>query len=468
MLYENDPENNADYYGGGVFVDANSTFTCEDLKLAVSDNTNNTFNNTYYDKGKGYIIGIYCGNVVVKNCEFNGMTDDYSAITFHSYASGATTETLEKLVVENSKFNGGRAIRARSNVSVTNCKFSGLVNPCLQVLGLGADGIDSEVVFTGNESDVAVSGVCIKTSNYSTKNITFNVSGNTNCNTISFDEKNVNNLYPDTYKYTGEVKGLIPEGSKGLAKLLSNDNISEINLLAGAEYDLTSVQYIKHAVTLNGDATNKPIIKGKLVAEGAFAANNVKFMANDATSLVYTGAGTYEKQNYAGIVHLRYVEGTFEGCDFDRNGCGINYFNDASGKLLTVNNCTFTNGCFIYSKALCEVTNSSFDASVPLYIWPRDTNGHPEWVSQCTFTGNTVSYNNGYAVGLLSQSCPYRNIVFDVQNYTGTFRNIYAAVNSVMNNPATGIATDGTVTFADGSKKFKINDNGTFGGDINE
>ena len=69
---------------------------------------------------------------------------------------------------------------------------------------------------------------------------------------------------------------------------------------------------------------------------------------------------------------------------------------------------------------------------------------------------------------LLSQSTPYRNTEFNVSSNIGDSFYIYQATNAVYTDPNTGVANDGSVTFAEGSMKFKINDDGTFGGDIIE
>ena len=453
-----------------------SVLTCEAIHFAVSENTSSLFGNQYYDKTKGYVIGNYSGSITVKNCKFTGMTDDCGAIYYYSYDEGkATAEKLEKLIVENCKFNGARAIRSRSNVSVTGSQFTGLENPCLQVLGLGDKDLPSTVVFTGNTSDVAISGVCIKTSNHATKNVTFNVAGNTNCNYITFDSKNLANLYPETYTYTGEVKTLSPEDAAGLSLLLKDADVNSITLLP-VEYDLTAVEYIKKPLTIkSGHATLKPTVKGKLVADYAdFTAENIKFEFNDITStqLVTKTYGTYVN-NGNPIVVVNHSKGSFEGCEFnggDNYHVGVMYFH-ATSDVLTVSGCTFNNS-YIYSKVLCNITENTFNLGGCPYamcVWPREEGSTN---SECSFVNNMVNstYSNGKAnnyVHLLSHAGPYANIVFNVQGNTGASAKIYDAASAVVSN-SNIVATDGTVTFAPGSKKFKINDNGTFGGDINE
>ena len=453
-----------------------SVLTCEDIHFAVSENTSGLFGNKYYDKTAGYVIGNYSGNITVKNCKFTGMTDDCGAIYYYSYDEGkATAEKLEKLVVENCQFDGARAIRSRSNVSVTESQFRGLENPCLQVLGIGDNDVPSTVVFTGNTSDVTTGGVCIKTSNHATKNITFNVAGNTNCNYITFDSKNLNNLYPETFTYTGEVNTLTPEDAAGLSYLLKDETVNNITLLP-VEYDMTAVEYIKHAVTIkSGNAAVKPTVKGKFVADLAdFTAENVKFEFNSLTSTALNTKtyGTYVN-NGNPIVVVNLSEGNFIGCEFnggDNYHVGVMYFNATAGNILKVNRCTFNNS-YVYSKVLCNITENTFNLGGCPYavcVWPREDGSTN---NECSFVNNEVNstYSNGKAnnlVHLLSHTAPYANIVFNVQGNTGASVKIYDAVSAIRSE--SGIATDGSVTFANGSKKFKINDNGAFGGDINE
>lgn len=163
------------------------------------------------NKAGSYIIPIYCGNVIVENCAFSGMTDDFGAIYYYANTGSATNENLEKLTVKNSTFSGERAIRSRANVEVVGCEFEGLLNPCLQVLGFGNSALNGKVIFTDNTSATAVNGVTIKTSNYAIANVDFNVSRNVNCNTIAYDTKKVSNMDASSFTYSGEVTTLVEE-----------------------------------------------------------------------------------------------------------------------------------------------------------------------------------------------------------------------------------------------------------------
>ena len=372
--------------------DPSHTLTCEDLKFSVSDNTAVAITNNNY-KGIGkYVLGIYCGNVTVNNCEFSGMDDEFGAI--HYYAYSGSSADLEMLTVTDCKFNGGRAIRARANATVTGCEFTGLLNPCLQVVGFGNDNISSNVVFTNNTSDVFTSGVCIKTSNFDTKNITFNVGGNTNCNNITFDSKNLNWFHPETFSYTGEVNTLTPEDAAGLSLLLKDADVNSITLLP-VEYDLTAVEYIKKPLTIkSGHATLKPTVKGKLVADYAdFTAENIKFEFNDITStkLVTKTYGTYVN-NGNPIVVVNHSKGSFEGCEFnggDNYHVGVMYF-EATSDVLTVSGCTFNNS-YIYSKVLCNITENTFNLGGCPYamcVWPREEGSTN---SECSFVNNIIA-----------------------------------------------------------------------------
>ena len=119
---------------------------------------------------------------------------------------------------------------------------------------------------------------------------------------------------------------------------------------------------------------------------------------------------------------------------------------------------TFTQ-TYIYSKVLCNLTNNTFilnDCPYAMCVWPNvagTTNG------KCHFVNNTVSSNYYSAEGkghslvqLLTQSTPYAKTEFNVQgNTTDSTKYIYGWVNAVT------FATDGSVSFAEGSSRFNIN-----------
>jgi hypothetical protein len=331
-----------------------STLTCEDLKFAVSDNTNVDYGNKYYDNGTGYIIGIYCGNVEVEKCEFTGMTDDFGAISYHTYVAGTTSEALEMLTVTNCKFNGGRAIRARANATVTDCEFKGLLNPCLQVLGLGSDTLESNVVFTNNYSDVVVSGVTIKTSNFPTKNITFNVAGNTNCNYIAYDHKNLNNLYPETYTYTGEVKTMSPEGADALTAAL-NKGIKDIALMPGKYKGTFAIKADGTTITGKPGAVVDCI---NLNGKDNVTLKDITFDAEGA-AYGYDGVGTKKDYAFSNIItgddvnkpnkgaHNLVIDGCKFTGTFANPGAPIAFTDQTRGEggsgNITIKNCVFEN-----------------------------------------------------------------------------------------------------------------------------
>ena len=245
------------------------------------------------------------------------------------------------------------------------------------------------------------------------------------------------------------------------------DNSTEVILAAGATFDITGETiYITTAKTIKSfDPANKATIKGKLVADMADVTfENVKFAPNAQTSVdlakgVY---GTYVVGSYNAIVTVNRCGATFNGCEFDGGDDymrAINYFQEAAGKILTVENCAF-NQTYIYSKVLCNINNNTFTLNECPYavcVWPcveGSTN------NSCAFTNNDVTSN--FSAGkancelmLLSQTAPYANVEFNVQGNTGAFVSAYARVNAVR------CATDGSVTFAAGSKTFTVKADGT-------
>lgn len=393
-----------------------SVFTCEDVHFAVSENTSGAFGNQYYDKTKGYVIGNYSGSIVVKNCKFTGMTDDFGAIFYYSYDEGkATTEKLEKLVVENCQFEGGRAIRSRSNVSVTGCTFKGLINPCLQVLGIGNNDVHSTVVFTGNTSDVATGGVCIKTSNFVTKNITFNVGGNTNCNVISFDSKNLNNLYPETYTFIGEVNTLYAEDSAGLKYLMSKAQAGDtIKLLAGS-YKMESY---KAGVKIEGvdKATVLVDVQGaKFGVGGDVNIENVtlKFKNDNYMGFQHTVTELYKNCNIEGQPFLYGENVTFDACTFTQTSSDLYNVWTYGAKNVIFNKCVLNSAgksVLVYAEtgAVQNVTFNEcvLNASVPVTgkaAVEIDSSFPNGGTGKYTINlNNTVA--NGFAEGSVSKS----------------------------------------------------------------
>ena len=432
--------------------------TFRNLAFKVSANTSGATSNNLVNKAGEYIIPMYSADVTVENCSFTGMTDTAGAVYY--YANTGSAAVPEKLTVKNSTFTGERALRARANVEVTGCTFYGLLNPALQIVGIGETA--GTVTFTDNTSDNYISGVTIKTGNQAAKNITFNVGRNQRCNIIAYDGKNLGNLYPETYTYTGEVTTIIPEDEKGLEALMADAQVSEIVLAPGV-YESSDIVYINSCAKTvkSAYAESKALLKGKYVASKDVKFENVAFApsAVSAKDLVKATYGSYVNGTYAAIVTVNKVAATFEGCEFNElNGAvkasAINYFQDAAGKALKVNNCSFKGAVkAIYTKVLCEITNSTFDLNggVPVYAWPR-ANGSTD--SFCTFTGNTFKSGVNRQVGLLSQSAPFANVVFNVQNNAGENGGAYGFV------AAARCATDGSVTFAPGSATFSIAEDG--------
>ena len=427
------------YFNGfvhhGNFVYNECTFTTTYAAI----NSNHTFNKCVFNiEGDKYNVWNYNagGKSLFEECTFNC---DGKAMLLYGY-------TPIELTMNNCAFNDNGNISGKAAIEIGDDYGSTyklvVNNATVNGFDVNPKGTITDSTLWGNKN------------NMTPEKLTVIIDGSTWVGGSTFVDGNGN--------YTvSNVDGLKAAFTAKYANIILKPGV----------YDLNDKVYQLGATTIKAaDPANKPVIKGKLVASGALVAENIRFEGNAITPMdAYSNLGRYEKAGYAAIIHLKNVAGTFEGCEFDYEGAAINYFLDANSSLLKVNDCVFTNDAFIYTKALCEITNSSFDTSVPVNAWPRDTKGHPAWTSKITFTGNNCSYNGVVAaVVLLSQSCPWRNIEFNVQNNNGTFTNYYRAVNSVINNTATGVANDGSVTFATGSKKFKINDNGTFGGDIVE
>ncbi|MBQ5693523.1 MAG: hypothetical protein IIV72_08725, partial [Alistipes sp.] len=151
---------------------------------------------------------------------------------------------------------------------------------------------------------------------------------------------------------------------------------------------------------------------------------------------------------------------TFEGCEFNGGEnyvVAINYFQEAANKVMNVNNCAFTQ-TYIYSKVKCHLSNNTFELNecpYPICVWPCPAGSTN---NECTFVNNTVNSNNpSYRplVMLLTQSTPFANVVFNVQGNSGNYMYAYGWVTKAR------CATDGSVTFAEGSSKFTINADGT-------
>lgn len=232
-----------------------------------------------------------------------------------------------------------------------------------------------------------------------------------------------------------------------------------INLLPGT-YDLdVNHNTIPGLVIKSIFPDEHAVISGKFIASKDVIFENVDFTPSAKTqkALSTSTYGSYVNSSYTSIVTVYKAAATFDGCTFEGlndgvNACAINYHQEATGKKLIVKNCTFNGKSrAIYSKVLVDVQNCSFDLNggVPLYVWPR-ANGNGE----CTFANNNAVTSASCQLGLLSQTAPFANVVFNVQNNTGVYTYTFAWTNSAK------CATDGSVTFADGSKTFNIGSDG--------
>ena len=239
---------------------------------------------------------------------------------------------------------------------------------------------------------------------------------------------------------------------------------TNIALAGGAVINIDdTIVYIKDATSISAPADNKATLKGKFVAEsGNITFSNVKFAANTQTLQTLNDVyGTYVNGQYSAIVTVHKTAANFENCEFDGGEnytVSITYFDEVPGYVMNVNNCNFTN-TYIYSKVLCNVSNSTFNLGGCPYamcVWPCKKGTQN---CKCYFVNNTVS-SNFYAeegkghcfVNLLTQSTPYANLEFNIQgNTVGATKFYYGWVNAVT------LATDGSVIFAEGSAKFSIN-----------
>ena len=262
----------------------------------------------------------------------------------------------------------------------------------------------------------------------------------------------------DWYVVSTEHYDAIIHNVNELLDAMNDSAVESIGLYPGT-YDLgADVFYLnssaKRIQSINSE--DKAIVLGKIVANRDIIVKNVSFKPNAASvkNVSTSSYGSYVNGSYASIILINKVNATFEGCTFSElhdtyAACAINYFVEATDKVLKVNKCIFTGSTkAIYSKVLCEITNCKFDLSggVPLYVWPRAYAAK----GICTFTDNEAITDALCKVGLLSQTGNYANLEFNVQGNNGTYTYNYAWTNSVR------CATDGSVTFADGSDRFSI------------
>ena len=367
----------------GKFAVANKSISFSGLNFEVSGNTSATTGHQYLDKANNYIIPMYAASVTVDNCSFSGMTDDIGAIYY--YANTSASATPEKLIVKNSTFDGGRAIRSRANVSVTNCKFYNLLNPCVGLLGFGDSAISGEVVFTGNTSDKFVDGIEIKTSNYVIKNIDFNVGGNVNCNTIAYDSKNLSNLKADTFTYSGEVKNIVPSGTvvgatnaTELVDAIANvEDGGTVMLAEGVEFQLPDIT--GKAITFIGAGDGAQL---KMTDNISHIDENYKDAELYFENLTIIGA------SYDGA-HNGYVQSkkeVYKKCTF------YNYYMFAGDEVL-VEECTFINeGQYFWTGSSEKITfnkcqfNGTERALKIASVGNNMTAARKVYVNECSFT----------------------------------------------------------------------------------
>lgn len=236
-----------------------------------------------------------------------------------------------------------------------------------------------------------------------------------------------------------------------LAAALADASVSEIELAPGVYdgvfYMTSSAKTIKSI-----NPANKAVISGKFVARQDVKFENIAFdySSKTATSLSTSTYGSKVNGTYAAIVTISNAASTFEGCEFNglENATGINYFTEAEGKELTVNNCVFKSvaaGKAIYSKTLASITNSTFDLAggQPWYAWPRATGDE-----KVVFKNNTILNGAYCAVGFLTQSGIYDNMFVDVQGNNGLTK-VFAGVASATFDPE-------SITYAAGSETLNL------------
>ena len=248
---------------------------------------------------------------------------------------------------------------------------------------------------------------------------------------------------------------------------VQNKDVKNIYLVGGTTYD--EVVYSAGTKTIQSlDANNKGIISGKFIARGDIAFKNVAFKpsANSMAKLGSSGYGSYVDKGYTAIVTVYKVEAIFEGCEFtglhkDFAACAINYHQEASGKVLKVNNCTFEGTTTaIYSKVLCEITNSTFnlDGGVAVHVWPRADGG-----SKIMFVGNeNIANKEATAVAFLTQSVTYKNVEINVQNNRG-FKSFDGYTDENIGTRICFEPYGAGLTFVPGSDRFSVTERGALG-----
>ena len=400
-------------------------------------------------------------NIVMKNCKATNM---HSLFQAQSIDNNVTVENVE-------------VVASKNGVSFGNTKNATLKNAKIEAIeyGVRADGNRAGSSLTAEKVTIAANQPIIVRKN--TAPYSVNLVGTENTLTpgdyyhVVFTTGSDDAAYvapaAANYAITGADDLLVyPRNARvataeAFKAAVANDS-PEIVLEPGAVIDITDeIVYIKKAVTISSEAGNKTTLKGKFVAEGDINVSNVKFVANAKSNAALASGtyGTYATGDYSSIVTVHKSAGNFQNCEFDGGDNyvpALNYFQEVDGKVLNVTGSKFTK-TWIYSKVLCNVTDSEFDLKDCPYsicVWPRNIGA-----GSCVFTDNSITSNFSgdkahCQVMLLSQSVPYANVAFNVQENAGNFNYGFAWVNAVT------FATDGSVTFAPGSISFNINASG--------
>ena len=477
-------------YKNATTVFENINFVTEDASALLGDSF------IYCGEATGTSVR-YPDNVTVKNCTFTATgaaVEKAVAIKFWSQKGNLVVEGCKATDMHSlmQLTSCGNAVVTVDGVEVENCKNgislqlvakASIKNSTIKTNGYGVRGEGCTAVVDLATSTIEAPYPFVVRKMKANSNYVLNVDAETQFvtenpyavvfTTGSSDESDFVAPAVGTYTFNCPVNhAYFPEVS---ADAVVVADVAEFNaaltakaktIVLTGDIDGTDIIYIKNPVTIVSQGEMKTLA-GKFVADNADVVfKNVKFAVNAASNkeLASKVYGTYAVGSYGAIVTCNLAAGTFEGCEFDGGDdykVAINYFQETTGKVLNVSGCTF-NKTFIYSKVLCNITNNTFnlvDCPYSVCVWPRHTGN-----GTCAFVNNAVT-SNYYAaeqkahcqVMLLSQSVPYANVEFNVQGNTGAFKYTWAWANAVR------CATDGSVTFAAGSKKFNIASDGKLG-----
>lgn len=245
------------------------------------------------------------------------------------------------------------------------------------------------------------------------------------------------------------------------AAAFENKDIEAI-LLAPGTYDVSVYSEGKKIIE-SLDVNNKALVKGQLVVRGETSFKNINFEVSENTSkeINISTYGSYTNR-YRGIVNLSNSPVSFEGCQFVGNATytnAINYFqSDDANDLLTIKDCVFKNA-IIYTRLRADIQNCNFyndpvHFKAPYFICAYQTDGGKMTVKEVD-VDNETDYLLIFLSNPNTTTDLYRNLSFDLQN-NEKFKFTYAYVNK------TGVkfATDGSITFEEGSATFELDSNG--------